>query len=137
MSTLQCDILKIERELFSGEVDHVVLPAESGEMGVYKGHEPMIVVLKPGIVRVVETPNAEPVRILINDGYAHIGKHGVSVICQRAEAVERIDALDKQSIRVNIDDYKEQLADLAEDDPSAEYLRDEIEWFNILLEFTD
>ena len=135
MSTMQCDIVIIERVLFSGEVDHVVLPAESGEMGVYDNHQPMIVLLKPGIIRIVETPNSEPVRILVNDGYASVGKRGVQVVCQRAEAVKHIGSLDKQNIRVKNDDMKEQLAELAEDDPRAEFLREELEWNDILLEF--
>ena len=135
--SLQCDILIIERELFSGEVDHVVLPAEDGEMGVYKDHEPMNVLLNPGIVRVCETENSEPVRVLVNDGYASVGKRGVRVICERAEAVKRIADLDKQKMRVEIDDLNERLADMAEDDPNAAYLRDQVEWLNILLEFNE
>lgn len=135
MSTLQCDILIIERELYSGEVDHVVLPAESGEMGVYQNHQPMIVMLKPGIVRIVEKDGSDPIQVLVNDGYASVGKRGVRILCVRAESVKRIAELDKQQLRVKNDDMKEKLAEMAEDDPNAEYLRDEIEWNEILLDY--
>jgi len=135
MSTYQCEILTIERELFSGEVEFVALPAQSGDMGVYKDHEPMIALLKPGIVRLTVPGEGEQTHILINDGYASIGKHGVRILCQRAERVDHIDKLDKQQIGVRRDECKERLDELAEDDPKAEFLRDEIAWCQGLLDF--
>ena len=135
MSTYQCEILTIERELFSGEVEYASLPAQTGGMGVYANHEPMITLLKPGIVKLNLPNGGEEVHILINDGYAGIGKRGLQILCMRAERVDNIDSLDKQQIGVKLDECKERLAELAEDDPKAEFLRDEIEWCQGLLDF--
>jgi F0F1-type ATP synthase epsilon subunit len=37
-----------ERELFNGDVDHVVVPGAEGEFGVLPNHAPVMSVIKPG-----------------------------------------------------------------------------------------
>ena len=42
-----------ERELFNGDVDHVVVPGAEGEFGVLPNHAPAMSVIKPGALRVI------------------------------------------------------------------------------------
>ena len=37
-----------EREVFNGDVDHVVVPGTEGEFGVSPNHAPVMSVVKPG-----------------------------------------------------------------------------------------
>jgi F-type H+-transporting ATPase subunit epsilon len=50
-STIRCDIVSAEEEIFQGEVQMVVATGEMGELGIAPRHAPLITRLKPGQVR--------------------------------------------------------------------------------------
>ena len=51
-SKIQVDVVSAEREIFSGEASFVVLPGESGDLGIYPKHTPLITSIKAGTVRI-------------------------------------------------------------------------------------
>jgi hypothetical protein len=51
-NTIQVDVVSAEESIFSGEADFVVLPGETGELGIYPRHTPLITRIKPGSVRI-------------------------------------------------------------------------------------
>ena len=53
MTTIRCDIVSAEQELFSGSVQMVVVTGEMGELGIAPQHAPLITRIKPGYVRVM------------------------------------------------------------------------------------
>lgn len=59
MSTIRCDIVSAEEEIFQGEVQMVVATGEMGELGIAPRHAPLITRLKPGQVRVILADGAE------------------------------------------------------------------------------
>lgn len=134
MPTLQCVIVTPVRELYAGDAEFVVLPGAEGEMGVYAMHEPVVTTLKAGAVRVTETGNKEPVRYIVDGGYAQIEAERVMILANRAVAVR--DSNPTQ-IRVEIDDLKEELADLKPDDPSVDFINSEIEWKKTYLRYAE
>ena len=134
MPTLQCEIVTPVRELYSGEAEFVVLPGSVGEMGVYAKHEPVVTTLKAGQVRVTEAGSKEPVRFVVDGGYAQVEAERVTVLANRATAVRDSDPT---QIRVEIDELKEQLADLADDDPSVAYINSEINWRKTFLKYAE
>lgn len=131
---LQCEIVTPESSIFSAEANFVVIPASEGEMGVYEQHEPVVTTLKAGSVRVTEHDGKEPLRYIIAGGYAQVGADHVTVLADRAAAAEELDSTE---IRIHIDEMKEQLADLKDDDPNAAFLKSEIEWFELVVELSD
>ncbi|HMB37997.1 MAG TPA: ATP synthase F1 subunit epsilon, partial [Wenzhouxiangellaceae bacterium] len=52
-STIQCDIVSAEAEIFSGEASMVVITGEEGELGIAPRHAPLLTRIKPGQVRVM------------------------------------------------------------------------------------
>ena len=44
--------------------------------------------------------------------------------------------LDETAIKVHIDDLKEKMADLKDDDPNRAFIEDEVKWNEVLLEQT-
>ena len=52
-TTIRCDIVSAEAEIFHGEVTMVVATGELGELGIAPRHAPLITRLKPGQVRVI------------------------------------------------------------------------------------
>ena len=51
-TTIRCDIVSAEAEIFHGDVQMVVATGEIGELGIAPRHAPLITRLKPGYVRV-------------------------------------------------------------------------------------
>ena len=125
MSTLQCVIVTPVRELYSGTAEFVVLPGSEGEMGVYEKHEPVVTTLKAGSVRVTETGSKEPLRYVVDGGYAQIEAERVMILADRA--LPAADA-DTAQVRAEIDELKEQLAALADDDPNVAFIESELAW---------
>lgn len=126
---LQVEIVTPESKLYSDEVIFMVLPAAEGEMGVYEKHEPIVTTLKAGTVRLTKEDGAEQIRYVVAGGYAQIEPERVIVLADRAAAVEK---LNRSAIRVHIDELKEQLADLKDDDPNVAFLKSEIEWNTVM-----
>jgi len=67
-----------------------VLPALEGEMGVLPGHQPFLVQLKPGEVRVTEKGQVR--RFAVSGGFAEVKDNKVSLFAETAEMAEQIDA---------------------------------------------
>ena len=47
-----CKILTPEKTYFSGPVDMVIVPAHDGELGILKGHAPLVSKLSKGVCRI-------------------------------------------------------------------------------------
>jgi len=50
--TIHVDVVSAEEQLFSGLAEIVILPGESGELGILPGHTPLITRIRPGAVRI-------------------------------------------------------------------------------------
>lgn len=79
-----------ERELFNGEVDQVVVPGSEGEFGVLPNHSPVMSVIKPGALKVIND-GAER-RIFVNGGFADVTPDGLTVLAEEAIDLADIDA---------------------------------------------
>ena len=51
-TTIRCDIVSAEEEIFRGNAQMVIATGEMGELGIAPRHAPLITRLKPGQVRV-------------------------------------------------------------------------------------
>ncbi len=100
-----------ERELFNGEVDHVVVPGSEGEFGVLPNHAPVMSVIKPGALRVINE-GAER-RIFVNGGFADVTPDGLTVLAEEAIDVTDIDAA---ALEQQLKDAQEDLRDANSDD---------------------
>lgn len=60
---MKVDIVARSGELWSGEADSVSVPAFDGEMGILDGREPVLAVLRPGVVRVGSGGNEQSFEI--------------------------------------------------------------------------
>ena len=67
-STIRCDIVSAEAEIFHGEAELVVATGELGELGIAPKHAPLITRLKPGKV-VVTLPGGEKLDFAISGRY--------------------------------------------------------------------
>ena len=88
--SLTLELVTPEKVAMQGQADFVVLPAFEGEMGVLPNHEPFLVQLTAGEVRVTE--NGQVRRFAVSGGFAEIKDNRVSLFAETAEMAEQIDA---------------------------------------------
>ena len=90
MSTIRCDIVSAEHEIFHGEATLVVATGEMGELGIAPKHAPLITRLKPGKV-VVTLPNGEQLDFAISGGILEVQPTVVTVLADTAVRAQDID----------------------------------------------
>ena len=90
MSTIRCDIVSAEQQIFSGEATLVVATGELGELGIAPKHAPLITRLKPGKV-VVTTAAGEHLDFAISGGILEVQPQVVTVLADTAVRATDID----------------------------------------------
>ena len=91
MDKLQFSLVSPAREIFSGEVDHVIAPGTEGEFGVLPHHAPFMSTLKNGVVRVLEG-EAVAMRIFVRGGFADVTPDGLTILAEEAVDLATLDA---------------------------------------------
>ncbi len=82
-STIRCDIVSAEEEIFHGEVQMVVVTGEMGELGIAPRHAPLITRLKPGQVRLT-LANGEEQLFYVSGGILEVQPQVVTVLTDTA-----------------------------------------------------
>ncbi len=82
--TIHVDVVSAEERIFSGEAEFVALPGESGELGIYPMHTPLITRIKPGAVRIKVEGQAEDEFVFVAGGILEVQPHVVTVLADTA-----------------------------------------------------
>ena len=104
-STIRCDIVSAEAEIFHGEATLVVATGELGELGIAPRHAPLITRLKPGKV-VVTQENGEQLDFAISGGILEVQPQVVTVL---ADTVVRADDIDEASVKAAMEEARRAL----------------------------
>jgi F-type H+-transporting ATPase subunit epsilon len=88
--TLQCVVVTPERAVLDEPADFVALPMYDGELGVLPGRAPLIGRLGLGELRI--RSGADIQRFFIEGGFAQVHANVVTVLTQRAQRAEDINA---------------------------------------------
>ena len=80
---LSVALITAQSTVFEGEADMVVAPAWDGELGILRGHAPMMALLGEGEMRVTRDGAEE--RFLVSGGFLQVADDVVSVLSERAE----------------------------------------------------
>lgn len=89
-TTIRCDIVSAEQEIFHGEATLVVATGELGELGIAPKHAPLITRLKPGKV-VVTLASGEQLDFAISGGILEVQPQVVTVLADTAVRASDID----------------------------------------------
>ena len=90
MSTIRCDIVSAEEEIFHGTVSMVVATGEMGELGIAPRHAPLITRLKPGQVRVI-LENGDEQFFYVSGGILEVQPQVVTVLADTAIRAKDLD----------------------------------------------
>ena len=83
MSTIRCDIVSAEEEIFHGAAEMVIATGEMGELGIAPRHAPLITRLKPGHVRVILEGGEEQL-FYVSGGVLEVQPQVVTVLADTA-----------------------------------------------------
>jgi len=90
-TTVQCEIVSAEDEIFSGEIEFVSVTGTLGDLGVYPGHTPLLTELKPGPIE-LRKQNGEHEIFYVSGGFFEVQPTKVIVL---ADTVLRAHDLDE------------------------------------------
>ena len=83
MNTIHVDVVSAEESIFSGEAKFVALPGETGELGIYPRHIPLITRIKAGSVRIEKADGTEEF-VFVAGGILEVQPHCVTVLSDTA-----------------------------------------------------
>jgi F-type H+-transporting ATPase subunit epsilon len=75
-------LISPERTVFEGSADMVVAPAWDGELGVLKGHAPLLALLGDGTLRITDGP--KETRFHVSGGFLQVVDDVVTVLSEEA-----------------------------------------------------
>jgi len=116
MTTIRCDIVSAEAEIFHGEATLVIATGEQGELGIAPRHAPLITRLKPGHVEVIQE-NGERQSFYVSGGILEVQPQVVTVL---ADTAARADDLDEAAAIAARDEAERALADRTDEMEVAE-----------------
>ncbi|CAN0842755.1 ATP synthase subunit delta', mitochondrial [Linum grandiflorum] len=109
-------VLPYSTQLAEKEVDMIIVPATTGQMGILPGHVPTIAELKPGVMSVHEGSDVS--KYFVSSGFAFI--HGNSVADVIAVEAVPIDQIDSNLVQKGITEFNQKLGSASTDLEKAE-----------------
>lgn len=103
---LKLEIISPKERVFSAEAKQVVLPTESGEIGVLTGHVPLVTQLKLGVMKAINESSQEV--FAVKGGFAQLVSDKISILTDEAVSTNDLEA---SVIEESINNIKKQLAD--------------------------
>jgi len=86
---IRCEIVSHDRMVFEGDVDIVVAPGTTGEMGILPNHAPLLATLEYGVVKVRYQGQEEI--FTVAGGIIEVQPDIVTILADVAENVDEID----------------------------------------------
>ena len=125
---LHFSLVSPARELYSGEVDHVIAPGTEGEFGVLVNHAPFMTTLKNGVVRVLDG-NSETMRVFVRGGFADVTPEGLTILAEEARVLTEVKVEDVQK---EIDETLLKIKALDKDDTTKATLQEHFDYLESL-----
>ncbi len=88
-ATFNLEIVTPERSFFSDEVEMVILKTPHGEMGIMKGHTPMVAAVAVGSIRIKK--GDEWLEAVLTEGFMEVKQDKTIILTDTAEWPNEID----------------------------------------------
>ena len=95
---IRCDVVSVERIVFSDDVDMVLAPGIEGMLGILPHHAPLMTALVPGEI-VIHKAGQEDVLLAVGGGFMEVRPDRVTVLADSAERAEEIDVARAEAAR--------------------------------------
>ena len=108
--SVQCDIVSVEKSLFSGLVEQVVANGVEGELGIRPGHAPLLTQLAPGPVELRLEDGREEV-LYVSGGFLEVQPNMISILADSAIRAKDIDEAEAKRARERAEQRKKDKVD--------------------------
>ncbi|HOQ37170.1 MAG TPA: ATP synthase F1 subunit epsilon [Acetivibrio sp.] len=88
-STFYVEILTPERKFFWGDVEAIIVKTPTGEMGILKGHIPMVVFIDTGIIKIKK--DDKWIEAVLSEGFMEVKRDRTVLLVDTAEWPDEID----------------------------------------------
>ncbi len=103
-------IITPDRVFYEGSVEMVELNTTEGEIGVYKNHIPLTVIIKPGILTITESADSVK-EAALHEGFATILPDAATIMAEIIEWPSEIDVERAEAARSRAEDRLEKRDD--------------------------
>ncbi len=97
--TLQIELVAADRVVWSGQAREVSARTVDGDLGVLRGHAPLLSLLVPGVV-VIHDTDGDLVRAAVAEGFLSVADDHVSIL---SEDILLEDEIDESKLREEIE----------------------------------
>nr|YP_009257542.1 ATP synthase CF1 epsilon subunit [Coeloseira compressa]ANH09625.1 ATP synthase CF1 epsilon subunit [Coeloseira compressa] len=87
--TLNIRVIAPDKTVWDANAEEVILPSSTGQLGILKGHIPLLTALDIGVMRVRIDKEWKPIILL--GGFAEVKNDTITILVNGAEAIEEID----------------------------------------------
>ncbi|MHB0775039.1 F0F1 ATP synthase subunit epsilon [Halomonas sp. WWR20] len=98
MASFQCEIVSAEKAIFSGSVAQIVAAGKMGDLGILRGHAPLLTELQPGPVRVISESGEEEL-FYVTGGFLEVQPDIVSLLADTAVRAHDLDEASAEESR--------------------------------------
>ena len=93
LRVINISFISQEKTLFEGQAEMVVMDGKEGQLGIVKGHSPLLAILKPGPVRMITDDKGRG--FFTEGGFAEVQPDGITIL---VDSAQRADDLDEAKI---------------------------------------
>ena len=97
-ANFQIEIISPDNSLIKTDAEEVVIPSFEGEMGILKGHVPLITFLRPGLIKIKTKTVKE---YFVEEGTVEFSKDKLLIL---SSTIKELKDLDKKSLENLIDE---------------------------------
>lgn len=133
MGAIRLKFVRPDRELFEGEVASLVLVTQSGELGIWPMHAPLICALGDGVVRLhrLEEEGGGELHVIVSGGYAEVKDDEVIILADHARRSDDIEVDVVEETKAAAIANRDQFAP---GDHRRVYYENKVRWCDLLLE---
>jgi len=102
--SLQIELVAADRVVWSGQATEISARTVEGDLGVLRGHAPLLSLLVPGVVTIHPAEGGDVVKAVVGSGFLSVADDHISVL---SEDISLADELDKAAVEVELTAAKE------------------------------
>jgi F-type H+-transporting ATPase subunit epsilon len=87
--SLHVNIIAPDRNVWDSNAEEVILPSSTGQLGILKGHAPLLTALDIGVMRV--RVDKECIPVVLMGGFAEVENDELTILVNGAEEGSKID----------------------------------------------
>jgi len=101
---LQIELVAADRVVWSGQASEISARTVEGDLGVLRGHAPLLSLLVPGVVTIHPAEGGDVVRAVVAEGFLSVADDHVSVL---SEDISLAGELDKAAVEAELSAARE------------------------------